>query len=202
MCDSSLEDAQFGLTLFYHYQLIARNSYFVKLIDSIKGYAWLYSIFRKKYMIEMSYNYESAYNLKKYISFILKNKQIFALNGIQMKKLEHELHANNRELDKFIEELSARDCSIIQLYQTKRAATEVLHFKKKYIKKLLNKGCLSREESNQMIKLLDKCTHKCEHFGFTLNQNYLQGGLIRHFSLPFPIRRSLLIGVQRSPFIL
>jgi hypothetical protein len=126
----------------------------------------------------MSCHYESAYNLKKYISFILQNKQIFALNGIQMKKLEHELNANNKKLDEFIEEITAKDSSIIQLYQTKRAAIEILHFKKKYLKRLLNKGCLSHEEVKEMTEVINKCTQRCENFGFTLNDNYTKGKLV------------------------
>lgn len=175
MCESSLEDVQHGLSLFYHYEQIASNSYFVNMIECLRPWKLFYSIFRKKYMVEMSCHYESAYNLKKYISFILQNKRVFALSGVQIKKLEYELQANSRKLDEFIEKLTAKDSAIIQLYQTKRAATEILHFKKKYLKKLQNKGCLSREEAQEMTEVINQCTLRCENFGFTLNRNYFKG---------------------------
>ena len=140
----------------------------------------------------MSCQYESAFNLKKYITFILQNNDIFALNSLQMKGLNNELRRNNQKLDEFINEIAAKDSEVIQLYQTKRSAIEILHFKKKYLKRLMNKGCLNKQEVDDINLSIQKCVHKCELFGFTLNQNYLKGIFIfnsRHLLLQFFVRK-------------
>lgn len=159
------------------------------MAEWVRPVEFLFRLLRKQFMIHMSSHYESAYNLKKYISFIIDNKRIFCLEGPQMKKLENELRANNNKLDEYIQEITEKDAAIIQLYQTKRAATEILHFKKKYLKRLQKKGCLSRAEVADMVDVINQCTRKCEHFGFSLNNNHIKGALTRHSPLPLPLRK-------------
>jgi hypothetical protein len=145
------------------------------MIEFSKNIPFIKKLFRKKYMIEMSYQYESAFKLKQFLLFILNNSNVFSIGEVPIQRLNQELKANIYKLEELIQKIFCKDSAIIQLYQTKRAATEILHFKKKYLKRLMNKGCLTQNEMDDMMNIVEKCARKCEIFGFTLGNNYFKG---------------------------
>jgi NhaP-type Na+/H+ or K+/H+ antiporter len=173
-CECALEEPEAKLSVWFHLEDMINNNYVLKMIDLASSWEYARQFLKSQQLVEMSYNYESVYYFIQIVDSILRNKERFLnLPGRNIQIIMVELLDNKSKAEEFLSIMSEKHTGVIQLYQTKRAAKEIVQAKMQTIKHMHEAGVLNDDEYHELLKPCQRQMVKIDSFGFESDVSFV-----------------------------
>lgn len=147
-CDYSEETALLGFHLWKNLEFIMRDDWIVWLMEKFQNYPKVAMHLQSAFTVRKCTHFECVYYLRKLLDKASHNKEsIVPVGQGMLRTLEVELAKTMEELDAHIARLNDQDMGLFRLYQTKRAAKEIVFERIAVLKSFYKEGLLSKEVS-------------------------------------------------------
>lgn len=147
-CDYSEETAQLGFHLWKNLDLIMRDDWIIWSMDKFQNYPKIATQLQSAFTVRKCTHFECVYYLRKLLEKASHNKEsIVPVGQGMLKTLEADLALTMEELDAHIARLTDQDIGLFRLYQTKRAAKEIVFERIAVLRTFYKEGLLSKEVS-------------------------------------------------------
>lgn len=145
-CDLTEERSLEGFFLWKNLEGIIDEDLVRWAMSFVDSYPIIYQYLQSYHTIQTCTHFECAYFLVNLLNKIIKQKDsLVPVNPIYTKFLEEELVRNKTGAENYISKTNNSEAGLFPLYQTKRAAKEIIYQRIKMVKSYQEEGLLTEE---------------------------------------------------------
>lgn len=171
--DLAEEDAHALLSLWTHLEALFASNIFLAVLDYLRQVPSLEPYARHPFNHELSLVYETLYNFTNCLESIVASRRALGNSG-QFREVLAEVESNRELAARYMRALTEKHSVVIHLYQTRRAAKELVHFRRKLVKELLRTGVIDEGEQTEFLLQNRRMLAKIDNFGFGVSEGFVK----------------------------